>query len=55
MAAKSMSDREKSRSLGKALKSMFRSLEKRPVPERLKSVADQLAEIPGAALDKKTG
>jgi hypothetical protein len=44
MAGKSGSDREKSRALDKDLKAMFRSLEKRPAPERLRSVVDQLAQ-----------
>jgi hypothetical protein len=37
-------DREKHVTLEKGLKRMFRSLEDRPLPDRLRSVVDQLDE-----------
>jgi len=42
MAAKTTAEREGSRALGETLKSLFRSLEKRPLPDRLRAVIDQL-------------
>jgi hypothetical protein len=55
MAGKSGPDREKSRALGKGLKAMFRALEKRPVPERLEFVLDQLVQDAAFIPVKKTG
>lgn len=47
--------REKVAALDKALKGMFRALETRPLPDRLRSVVDQLDEgQPGPQQDKKT-
>jgi hypothetical protein len=50
-----VSAREKSRALGKDLRSMFRTLEKRPTPPRLQSLVDQLAEQAPVAPAKKVG
>jgi hypothetical protein len=55
MVGKTAVAREKSRALGNDLKSMFRSLEKRPVPPRLQSVVDQLAAQEPVAAAKKAG
>ena len=44
-----VADREKASALEKALKGMFRSLQNRPVPDRLRSVVDQLDEGETAA------
>ena len=55
MVGKSVSTREKSRALGKDLRAMFRSLEKRQVPPRLLSVVDQLAAQAPVAAAKKAG
>jgi hypothetical protein len=55
MAGKVVSAREKSRAVGQDLKSMFRTLEKRPTPPRLLSVVDQLAEPAPVAAPKKAG
>ena len=42
--AKTTAEREKAKILGKTLKGMFKALETRPVPDRLRSVVDQLDE-----------
>jgi hypothetical protein len=55
MVVKVVSAREKSRAVGRDLKSMFRTLEKRPTPARLLSVVDQLAEQAPVAAAKKAG
>jgi len=55
MVGKTLSAREKSRALGKDLKSMFRALERRPAPPHLLSVVDQLAEPAPVAAVKKAG
>lgn len=44
MAQKSLTDRRKTLALGDGLRSMFRALEKRPVPEKLIAVVEQLDE-----------
>lgn len=44
MAGKTVADREKTRAIGQALKGMFKALQSRPVPDRLRSVVDQLDE-----------
>lgn len=47
--------REKAAALEKGLKGMFRALEDRPLPDRLRSVVDQLDEgAPKAAQAKKS-
>lgn len=47
--------REKAAALDKALRGMFRALETRPLPDRLRSVVDQLDEgQPKPDQDKKT-
>lgn len=53
MVGKTASAREKSRALSVELRSMFRALEKRPAPPRLRSLVDQLAEQAPVALAKK--
>jgi hypothetical protein len=49
--------REKSSAVGDALRAMFKSLENRPTPDRLRSVIDQLdegeAETPRKASDRR--
>ena len=51
-----MAEREKVLGLEKALKGMFRALQNRPVPDRLRSVVDQLDEgEPAAAKKQKRG
>jgi hypothetical protein len=47
-------ERDRKTALGRALRAMFRRLEDRPVPERLKSVVDQL-ETPEPAPRKRSG
>jgi hypothetical protein len=49
-----VADREKVSALEKALKGMFRSLQSRPVPDRIRSVVDQLDEGQAAQSKKKT-
>jgi hypothetical protein len=44
MASKSTADRTRAEALGKALRGMFKALEARPAPDRLRSVVDQLDE-----------
>lgn len=44
MAGKTASRREKLSALDKGLKGLFRVLQGRPVPDRLRSVVDQLDE-----------
>ncbi len=47
--------RDKAAALEKELKGMFRALEDRPLPDRLRSVVDQLDEgQPDAQQTKKT-
>ena len=48
-----MADREKASALENALKGMFRSLQSRPMPDRLRSVVDQLDEGEPAAPKKR--
>lgn len=42
MAKKSATDRAKKTALDKALRGMFGKLQNRPVPDRLRSIVDQL-------------
>jgi hypothetical protein len=42
MTRRTEGDRDKRQALGKALKAMFRNVERRPVPEALHAVVDQL-------------
>jgi hypothetical protein len=44
-----VAEREKVSALERALKGMFRTLQNRPVPDRLRSVVDQLDEGDGPA------
>jgi len=44
MARKSLTEKRKTLALGNGLRGMFRALEKRPVPEKLAAVVDQLEE-----------
>jgi len=44
MARKSLTEKRKTLALGDGLRGMFRALEKRPVPERLVAVVEQLDE-----------
>lgn len=46
-------DRKKADALGKALNAMFRMLQNRPVPDRIRSVVDQLDEGPDATRPQK--
>jgi len=48
-------DRKKVEALKAGLRALFRRLESRPVPDRLRSVVDQLDEGDQAAETKKTG
>ena len=45
--------REKAAALDKGLKGMFRALQDRPLPDRLRSVVDQLDEGAGAPVAAK--
>jgi hypothetical protein len=54
MARKAAADRPEITALDKVLKGMFKTLQSRPVPDRLRSVVDQLDEGEAAEL-KKTG
>ena len=54
MAPKTAADGPKASALNKALRSMFKALEARPLPDRLRSVADQLDEVEAGEL-KKSG
>jgi anti-sigma factor RsiW len=44
MAPKTAAEHEKMSALNRALKGMFKTLQSRPVPDRLRSVVDQLDE-----------
>jgi hypothetical protein len=55
MARRSPGEQEKISALGKALRSMFRALESRPVPDRLRSVVDELDEAETPAPKRKRG
>jgi hypothetical protein len=46
-----VTDLEKKATLGRRLKAMFRSLERRPVPARLRDVVDQLEPPPEPPTD----
>ena len=48
-----LAERNKASTLEQALKGMFRALQNRPVPDRLRSVVDQLDEGDAAPTDKK--
>ena len=49
-----VAEREKASVLQAALKALFRSLQNRPVPDRIRSVVDQLDEGPDAARKKQS-
>ncbi len=44
MAQKTPSADDRAATLGKGLRAMFRALQNRPIPDRLRSVVDQLDE-----------
>jgi hypothetical protein len=54
MARKTAADGEKVSALNKALRGMFKTLQARPVPDRLNSVVDQLDDGETGKL-KKSG
>lgn len=53
MAGMNASQRDKASALNKALKGMFKALQSRPVPGRLRSVVDQLDEGDQADVKKQ--
>ena len=53
MARKSLMEKRRVQALAEGLRGMFRALEKRPTPDRLMSVVDQLEDGEGAP-DRKT-
>ena len=50
-----VAERDKASAIDKALKGLFRGLQNRPVPNRIRSVVDQLDEGEAAAPSKKRG
>jgi hypothetical protein len=54
MARKTAADGQKASALSRTLRGMFKSLEARPVPDRLRSVVDQLDDGAAGKL-KKSG
>lgn len=52
-----MADRNKVAALDAALKGMFKALENRALPDRVRSVVDQLdeGEVPASDLEKRRG
>lgn len=48
-----VAEREKASALNKALKAMFRALQNRPLPDRVRSVVDQLDEGEESTQSKK--
>jgi hypothetical protein len=53
MARKSLTEKRKTQALANGLRGMFRALERRPAPDELVSVLDQLDEDEAASASRK--